>query len=306
MSDKSPAENTPMYAFKEGLQFLKREPRWLILIALLLLLLIQPTLWLLGTWFDWHSPFFAQPLVLLGALLIGHSRRVEVAKTAQELATLFPEESSKRRGNILVLLLGGAIALVGHLLRMDFLAILGFVVVFMGIIFYFYGPFILKTLFPALLFLFFLIPLPKTLTGMCLAGFQNGTYSCLNPFFKTNSMTIEANNFVMAINEPLASGLHLFIPMVIFCIGWALYKRYSLYNTLIMLAVSILLSLLVNVLRLMVTCWLGSFNPDMGSFLSQSTPILLTLPIGWVVVSLSRFVHQRQEIRKGMRSSVEG
>jgi exosortase/archaeosortase family protein len=287
------------------MQSLRREPRWLFLLLLLLLLLIQPTIWLVSTWFDWHSPFFAQPLVLLGAFLIGYSRRAEIEKTAQELAELFPPESPKRRGNILGMVLGGAISFAGHLMHMDFLSILGFVIAFTGVIFYFYGPFVLKSLTPALFFLFFLIPLPKTIIGLFQGGFQNGTYSCLSPFFKTNSFNIETGNFVMAIDN-LASGLHLFIPMTIFSIGWALYKRYSLYNTLIMLALSTLLSLFVNVFRVMLTCWIGSANPDIGNFLSRSTPILLTLPIAWVVLWVARLVHQRQELRASMRSSVTG
>jgi exosortase/archaeosortase family protein len=296
---------SPLQALGQGMQSLRREPRWGILLVLLLLLLVQPTIWLTGTWFDWHSPFFAQPLVLLGALLIGYSRRDEVEKTARELAELFPPESPKRRGNVAVVVFGGMIALMGHVLRMDFVAILGFVVVFTGIIFYFYGPFVLKSLGSALFFLCFLIPLPKTVTGLLQVGFQNGTYSCLSPFFKTNSFNIETGNFVMAI-DALASGLHLFIPLAIFCLGWALYKRYSLYNTLIMLALSTLLSLFVNVFRVMLTCWLGSANPDIGGFLSRSTPLLLTLPIAWVVLWVARLVHQRQELRASMRSSVTG
>jgi hypothetical protein len=314
MSELSPSHDTtvhtsrtrslsPRRAFSEVLGLLMRQPQWLVIFALLLSLLVQPTLWLKSTWFDLHSPFFAQPLVLLGAFLIGYSRRTVIEKTAQELATLFPASSPKRRGNIVGIILGGVVALLGHLLKTDFIAILGFVVVLTGVVFYFYGPFILRNLFPALFFLCFLIPLPKTLTNIYQIGFQNGTYSMLSPFFKTNSFTIEVPNFIMPI-DALASGLHIFIPCTIFCIGWALYKGYRFYNIAIMLVLAVLLSLLINVLRIMVICWLGSANPDFGDFLSHSTPILLVIPIAWIITRVAHVLHRREELRISMRSSV--
>ena len=296
-----PSEN-PFHALGEGIRYLTREPRWLALFLLALLLLVQPTIWLMSTWFNWHSAFFAQPLVLLGAFLIGYSRRVDVKKTYEELLELFLEDSPKRRGNLLGIIMGGMIAFIGHLLRMDFVAILGFVIVVNGIIFYFYGPFILRAVFPALLFLCFLIPLPKTIVNLFQIGFQNATYSFLSPIFKTNSFTIEMPNFLMPI-DALASGLHLFIPLFIFAVGWALYKRYRFSNILVMLTLAILGSLFINVIRVMITCWIGSANPDIGNFMSHSSPLLWTLPVGWLIIIISRWIHQRQELHNNMRSS---
>jgi exosortase/archaeosortase family protein len=150
-----------------------------------------------------------------------------------------------------------------------------------------------------------LIPLRGSLTARLEGAFQNGTYSFLSPFFKTNSYTIDMGNFVMPIDE-LASGLHICIPVTIFSLGWALYKRYSLYNVIVMLIVSLLLSLFVNVFRVMMVCWIGNMNPDLGGFLSHTTPLLLAIPVIWVIILLSRLIHQRQEFRKSMRTSATG
>lgn len=121
----------------------------------------EPIRWMFWLWTQPGYPTSWQVAVPLGSLLIAHSRMGDAQRIALELERLFPDPGSpQRRGNIALLILGGLVLVSAHVAVSPPAAMVGLVCTCAGWALRRFGPFVMRALVPAFLFLLLAVPFP--------------------------------------------------------------------------------------------------------------------------------------------------
>ena len=243
---------------------------WLARHGLRLLLIGVPSVLIFGVvlklcgsvWFAADSPLGYQALIPLGALALGWSRSHDVRLVCRELATLFPDPNHpKRRGNTALVWIGGLVLLGGVLALSPPVGLTGFIVLAAGVVFYSYGPFVLRSLFAPLGCLFLMLVPPPL----------HGLMSAINVVFQMRSTAfagyilravgqkpqILGSTLVLRNQTPLEvplsfSGLETLLAALAFAVIVALWHRTRFASTMLLFFFAVVTAMVANIVRILL------------------------------------------------------
>jgi hypothetical protein len=257
------------------------------------LLLILLTLGQLcrSVWFADGSPLSYQAFLPLGALALAWHRRRELVTIVSELATLFPDPNHpKRRGNESLVLIGGVLLLVGILAALPPLGLLGFLVVVTGVVFYLWGPFVVRGLRGPLGYLLLtLLPPPMAgITGRLGTEFHLRNVAFAGYVLKAS---VQGTMITPQGQNPLYvpasfGGLETLLAALAFSVLVILWHPLRLGAALLMLFTAVVLALVLNVVRVLLLVKLQD---------ARWLPLLPTLLVAMAALwFLGRFLARRQ------------
>ena len=243
---------------------------WLARHGLRLVLIGAPAVLLFGlvlrlcrnVWFLAGSPLSYQALIPLGALALGWSRRHEVHTVCRELAALFPDPSHpKRRGSAALVWIGGAFLMAGMLALFPPLGLIGFFLMAAGVVFYLYGPFVLRSLLaPLSCLLLMLVPPPLQglmtalnvvfqLRGTAFAGYVLRALG-QNPHILGDTLILK--NQAPLVVPVTFSGLETLLAALAFTVFAALWHRPRFASALLIFFFAIVTAIMTNIMRILL------------------------------------------------------
>lgn len=268
----------------------RTQGHWLLVLIPLSLILIRPLRWCWGSWVSFDSPLVFQPFLPFLAAWLVWERRGELRQLSDELAFVFPAGSPKRRGKLWPVLLSCVTLVIAALAMVTPLAMLAFVGIVSGIVYYLYGPNILKALWQPLLLLILMVPPPGALLGTFSAVLQTVTariVGALLHLFVGDVRTV--GNFIFMPTTPFPIGPSLggpsvALPTMALTLWWAFRKNVRPINTVILLLIALGVSLLFNGIRTFSIGLIAASNPELAQSLTRIPSWLLTL-LAFVVMT---------------------
>ncbi|MBC8104704.1 MAG: exosortase/archaeosortase family protein, partial [Cytophagales bacterium] len=260
----------------------KTQRQWLALGLLAVAILYRPFTWFWEIWTIPDSPLSYQPLVPLGVAWLAWMERDEVTARYGELTYLFPTDSPKRRGKLWPVLTGCFLMLVAYLMTIPPLAMLSFLLMTVGVIYYLYGPHILHALRRPLGYLLVMAPVPNVVVSMATQKLQLGCAAVagqilhlVHPEAKVVGTFIQLPNYAMEVVGP-CSGVSILFPVAAMTIWLALQRRMQLFPALLLLCIGGALSLVMNVLRIVMMGMIGVAHPDLAKTIHDMNSIAFT------------------------------
>ena len=217
-----------------------------------------------AVWFSEGSPLGYQCLIPMGTVVLAWSRRSEVRTVQRELATLFPNPTHpKRCGNEALLWIGGLVLLAGILAAFPPLGIFGFIVAGFGAIFYFFGPFVVRSLGLPLAFLFLMLfpPPIQAVYHVITRIFQLRSTAFAGYVLKAFGQKphIQDSTLILPNHAPLSipiefNGLDILLSALAFTIFCIAYHRIRLGMSVLLAFFAIVTAMLINICRILVFC----------------------------------------------------
>ena len=209
----------------------RTQGHWLYVLIPLSLILIRPLRWCWGSWLSFDSPLVFQPFLPFLAAWLIWERRGELQEISDEISLVFGADSPKRRGKLWPVLLSCVILVIAALAMVPSLAMLAFVGIVVGIVYYLYGPTILKALWQPLLLLVLMVPPPGIILGTFSAVLQTVTariVGALLHLFVGDVRTV--GNFIFMPTTPFPIGPSLggpsvALPTMALTLWWAFRKN---------------------------------------------------------------------------------
>jgi len=280
---------------------------WLLVLIPLAIIMVRPLRWCWGLWFSLDSPLLFQPFVPLLSLALLRERRAEVEPIYRELSSLYPPDSPKRRGKLWPILLGCALMLIASVAMLPSLAMFSFVVIFIGCIYYLYGPHITLALWQPLVLLFLMVPPPGALVPQFTGKLQIGSAAAVAPvlrLFYPATRSIGAWVFVLSSQAedihshplevtPSLSGMSVVLPMLVLTLWQALRLKIRPLNIPVLLCIALIITLLLNAIRLICLGLIGSSNHVVSQLLIQINSWILVAMAFYLVYKISRFFTPR-------------
>jgi hypothetical protein len=282
--------------------------QWLWVLLPLSFLFFRSLRWAWGSWFSGAGPFSLhglssplayQSLVPLGALALGLSRRNDIVPMYRELAFLYPATSPKRRGQLWPTLLSCGLLLIGCVSMIDSLTMFSTVLLIVSLVYYLYGPFIWKSLFSALLFLFLMVPPFGIFLKLLIFQLQIGgavvatqVVSQIYTDTRAQTATILLPQYPLEVSPDL-SGVSIFLSTLAFTFWLLLYRRMRFGLAVISLIAAAVISLGITALRIIGIAFIGALNNPLGDILRgiNSLPFIgLSLYVSYRFV---RWLHTR-------------
>ncbi|MES2465026.1 MAG: exosortase/archaeosortase family protein [Armatimonadota bacterium] len=260
----------------------KTQRPWIILFLMTVVLLYRPFTWFWEIWSTPDSPLSYQPLVPLGVAWLAWAERGQVKALYAELAYLFPVSSPKRRGKLWPVISGCILMLVAYLMTVPPLAMISFLLMVVGVIYYIYGPYILTALRKPLSFLLVMAPVPNVIVSMATQKLQLGCatvagqiLTLFRPEVKVVGTFIELKGYALEVVGP-CSGVSILFPVLAMTIWLAMLRRMRILPGLILLCAGAALSLIMNVLRIVMMGIIGVYNPTLAQTLHDMNSIAFT------------------------------
>ncbi len=260
----------------------KTQRPWFILSFLMLVLLYRPVTWFWEIWVTPDSPLSYQPLVPLGAAWLAWAERGPVKALYEELAYLFPVNSPKRRGKLWPVITGCVLMLAAYLMTVPPLAMIAFLLIVVGIIYYIYGPYILGALRKPLSFLLMMAPVPNVIVSMATQKLQLGCATVagqilevFHPKVKVIGTFIELPGYALEVVGP-CSGVSILFPVLAMTVWLAMARRMRILPSLLLLCIGAALSLIMNVMRIVMMGMIGVSNPTLAQTLHDMNSIAFT------------------------------
>ncbi len=264
---------------------------------------VDPLQWFWRQWTAPGSPLLFQAFVPFGAIYLAWTRRETLSAMQRELVALFPPESKKRRGPIVILLLGCALMLFSYLTWLTSVAMLGAVVIAVGIILYLYGPFITRALTQPLLFLILMVPPPANLLAYATGKLQFGAVAAVGQTLQAfhtgadmRGVYLLLPHYTLEVSSQY-SGLGIILPVLALMILVLLLRQTRIMIALIILVVAFGIALLLNVFRVLLIGVAGVLDGQIAAFLYGVTD--------WVYVALAFYLSLLAANRIGRRRSTD-
>lgn len=238
-------------------RFLQQERHWVFLGIAYLAAWWIPVSWLEEWWLNPASLFAAQPLVLLGFFLLLWGRRAALAKRLNEIHQ--HARYSRRattEGPIWVLLVGCVVYFVSHFIHLALAAVLGLVLILLGVLLRVYGKAFLKALAAPITFLMLIVPwLPESAsyaierTGLRLYSSLVGAVLTRRAWvFHVDDSTVMVQGVSMPTHEPLR-GMHGIVAIALFFLWYGLYRRLKVSHTLTLMTLGGVVAFLGHLCR---------------------------------------------------------
>jgi exosortase/archaeosortase family protein len=285
---------------------------WFLILLPLIVILIYPLRWCSAQWFSGESQWYFQPWAIVLALLWIALRHEALTRTLNELAELFPDpNSAQRRGNLSIVVLGLLTMLFAYIAAMPPLAIFSLILLIVGILFYLYGPFLVRSVSGPLLLLLLGIPWPSSITSSIVEMMQRRAASVVGQTLSLfgvpvralgTTITFSANNYTVNVT-PSYSGLGVFFFVLLTTFWWTRVHRVPFVKTVAALALAIFVVCITNILRLVIVVLAGRSSSETadGLYGISALPailidlIVLYVAIGWLVKSrIARGPHALQ------------
>jgi hypothetical protein len=289
-SDTTPATVPPTIKFSQLLR------RWVWVIFPFFILLGFLLRSGAGLWFGEGSQLFFQVCVPAGAALLAWSRRDEWNRTHEELTTLFPNPKDARRsGNIVFVIVGGALLLMSQIGAMPPLMIFSIWVMVVGAIWYLFGPFLLRVMLTPLAFLLLAIPPPIGLFSGIVQKFQVISASMMGSTLGLIGVKTRIQGAIVVIQDaghtifiyPTLSGVGIFCFVLVSTICYLGWRRSPFLRGLVVLVVAAFVTFLGNALRLTLLGIIARITPDFAKLLENQLlfiPTILTTYLCLLVI----------------------
>ena len=284
---------------------LRAQGHWLLVIVPILILGWGPFAWCQRIWQTPHGPVAYQPFVPFLTLALLWARRGELTLVYQELALLFPPDSSKRRGRLWVAVLGCVLTLFTYATQVPGLSILALIIVVIGIVYYVYGREILRYAASPLLFLFTMVPPPISLIAglrdtVAIAVAARGAdllHSLGVPTAAARDQYVLVPGYRLEVGWAL-SGLGVLGPTLALTLWLLILKRARPWTGLLLLALAGGTALLLNLLRVAVVARIGMTNPSLADTLSNASSWFLVAPMFALVWVTTRLMGIGKTVRR--------
>lgn len=271
------------------------EQQWLWALLPLLLALLPTIRGVRGFWFADDAPLWFQPFVPFLSAILVRERRDQWQALYQYQVTQFAPDSKKRRGYLFPLIISCLILVLGSLTSTISLSIAGFVAVIVSTIYYLYGFDLVRTLWIPLAYLLVMIPPPLSLLAQ-FSGLLQRTMILALAFIVR---PLEGN--VSRVGETLTTGSITFnvsmadggrtivLGVLAFSLWIAIRRRISVFAALIVFVVAIVVSFVLNLMRVYLFAKMG-LNPSdvVIGLVNILITALVLFPVSRVARSLAR------------------
>jgi exosortase len=261
--------------------------------------MVRPLRWCWGTWFAFDSSLIFQPFVPLLSLALLLQQRPEFEPIYRELALIYPPDSPKRRGKLWVVLLGCALMLIASVAMLPSLAMFSFVTIIIGGIYYLYGLPVTLALWQPLALLFLIVPPPGALVPQFTGLLQIGSAAVVAQILHLFHMDVHLQRQWVRLPEyslqvtPALSGMSVVLPVLVLTLWQSLRLKVRLLNIPILLSIGLLLTLLVNALRLVALGLIGANLPRVADILTGFNSWILVAVVFYLVYKISLLFRPR-------------
>jgi exosortase len=253
---------------------------WLLPLLGLAVALFLPLHWCWARWGELNSPQSYQPLVPIGAAWLAWQRRAEVSQARSDAGP-----QAKGVGQIGLILAGGLVLMLGHVMQLGMLGVIGAVIALAGVVQCVYGTMVLRVLAVPFGFLLLTAPLPNSILGPATARLQmvctqGAGHALLNlgvPNHVAGNL-IFLKDFQLEVIAP-CSGISIVFPVVVLTLWVMLTRRANPFLTVAALVPAAVIALAMNVLRITSVGLVGSVNPYLARTLHD--------PISWLFTGLA-------------------
>jgi hypothetical protein len=197
--------------------------------------------------------------------------------------------------------------LIASLAMLPSLAMFSFVVVFIGCVYYLYGPHITLALWQPLVLLFLMVPPPGALIPQLVGKLQVGSASAVAPVLRLlYPATISVREWIFVLSSqaedirahaieitPALSGMSVVLPVLTLTLWQALRLKVRPLNVPVLLCIALLITLLLNAIRLILVGVIGSSNQTAARVLMQCNSWILVAIAFYLVYKISRFFTPR-------------
>jgi len=276
---------------------LRQEKHWVLLALAYLSAWWIPVVWLQVWWLNPASLFAAQPLVLPGFFLLLWGRRQELAKRwSARQRSARQRRGAKTEGSLSLLVLGCLLYFVAHFIHLALAAVLGLVLMLVGVLLRVYGKAFLKEITVPLLFLALVVPwLPESATHLI----ERTGLSLYSTIVRTvlvrrawvvhiDESTVMVQGVSMPTHEPLR-GMHCLFASALFFLWYGLYRRLKPSHTLTLMTVGGLVAFVGHLTRFFFVIVLLRSLPEVANRLAKfnSWPFtLISIGLTFALVKL--------------------
>jgi hypothetical protein len=260
----------------------QNEKHWLLFLVPFALILGYTYTLAQKSWTDFDSPLVLQPWVpLFAAWLVWHRRRMLTAQY-RELAFMFPDDSPKRNGKVWGIVAGCVLMLLASFAMLAPMATFGLIVAIAGTVYYIYGPFIFRSVWQPLAFLFLMLPLPggflqkiTSLLQLIAAFVSTQIFSFVYPGTKQlGGAVLLGGNTPMFITPSLA-GAAVVVPLLMLTLWLCILRRIRVAPSLVILMGAFVIGVVLNTVRLIAFGFISVNAPRLAEMLMKTNSWLL-------------------------------
>lgn len=277
--------------------FLRKHLDWCLLFAVYLSAWVIPFKWMEGFWILPHSLQLAQPFLLPGFLLVLWGRRKAISAYWAKLNRRTQSSATtKTEGNLSLLIVGCVIYFFSYFSRLSLAAILGLVLVLLGVIFRVYGKNLLRFIAAPSIYLLAVVPwLPEVVSGKISSTIFQLHIILSRLLLKAvniNIVSINGSLFTNNLSVPFDYGMYggnITIAMIVFFWGYGLYKQLSASRIVYMVITGCIVSFIVHQVRLALIFISTSSMLSLAKSLSSANPwffILTSLTLSFVTLRI--------------------
>ncbi len=266
--------------------YIVQERSWFILGLIYLATWIIPFEWMSDWWKSHYSILAAQPFVLpLFCIILWGRRATFKAHQAAQAHWERHVGKPQKKGSLTVLVCGSLLYFFAHFSRLSVAAVLGLVLMLIGVIVCVYGKNVLKILRAPILYLLLIVPwLPESATSRFeLLGLNlHGTILKGILLRLGHQIAITPENIYIdgaSIPTPVTlSGMQGYFAAIVFFWGYGLYRRYSAQRTMRLIFLGLTVTFVVSQLKLVISCWLIASNSTIIGYFVYANCWFFTIP----------------------------
>ncbi|MBC8141735.1 MAG: exosortase/archaeosortase family protein [Armatimonadetes bacterium] len=271
--------------------FFQAEKHWLLVLIPLLLAMIAPLGWLIGTWWERGDTLGFQSLIPIGVAYLIYAERSSLAQTYHGLAEVYPEGHRMRRGTPVVAYLGCAVLFLSYVTTSEIIAVFGFWTVVIGVILYIYGFTILRGLWRPLLFAATMIPVPDRILNLVTVYLERGCavvagtiLHLVYPQSSSFGNFITIGSYTALVSGP-AGGVGILLATLVLTLFLCLLRCIRWTISLILLGSAALIAIITNTVRVVAMGLIGGVNPGLADIVHDAGSIFF-IPIAFYLTYL--------------------
>ncbi|MBN2010276.1 exosortase/archaeosortase family protein [candidate division KSB1 bacterium] len=213
----------------------------------------------------------------------------------------------------LIVLLGGLVINIAGTAAAEFFTVrLSLIIVIIGILIYFYGLELFKTIWFPLLFLFFMVPLPYVIyyaitfpmqllsTKLSAAVLQFTGFSILR-----QGNIIHLPNYSLEVVEA-CSGLRSLMTLTALGAALAYLTQKNIFTGVGLFLLSIPIAIIANVIRIIITA-IGAYliSPKFADGFLHEASGLVVFMVGFISLGIAGLILRRLTERRGMEGAID-
>ncbi|GEM_PF-3142466 len=228
-------------------------------------------------WGRWDSAIIYQPFVPLGVLFLLWADRTRIAAVWDSIKNRTSER--KRRGTILLLVLGCVLLFLAHLVHVAAIAVVALILMAAGVVVRLYSPVMLRALFLPFLFFLTMMPPPSSLVSKAERFFESGAARAIATLMRGEA---SGRNVLLGTTQviitPSTNGLNIALMLAAALLLVGMRRRMRMLTTLLMMTLGIALGLSANFLRIIALAATATPAPALSDFIKGMNPLLIVVP----------------------------